>query len=82
MTIEALRKRAARELILNRSITLYDFVDGIEVNRRRPPMALPFHRLTEQIIEMRNTIQNQLFAGMADVTKKFASFNEAFNARR
>lgn len=81
-TIEALRKRAGRELIINRSITVYGFVDGAEVNRCRPLITRGFHRLTEQIIEMRNTIQVQLFDGLADAAKKFASLSEALNARR
>lgn len=82
MTIEELRKRASRELILNSSITVYDFVDGVEVNRRRPRLALPFHRFTEHFLEMQDVIQGQLFAGLTDTTAKFRELGEAFRADR
>lgn len=68
------RRRAGREMIINKSITVYD---GAGLNRRRPRFANPFDALTVAFIDMRKAVQGQLFAELNDVAKTFARFADA-----
>lgn len=75
-SIAELRKRARREMFVNYTITVYDFVDGVEVNRHHlsplAPMVTAFN-------EMRDTIQDKLFAGFKDTAKAFKGLTDAIN---
>lgn len=66
-TLAEIRRRAWLELITNRTITVYDFVDGYEVNRHRP--LLSFDRLSEAFNQMRNALANISFEGLTESIK-------------
>ena len=63
-----LHKRAWREMISNRTVTVYHIRDDREFGRRRPPKLKPFDQLTEDFAHMRDRISR--------IAEDFRRFNE------